>query len=363
MRTRVALPALSLLLCVALLSPYMAFAAEEAAAPAEQPPPPPEPDLQPLRQVQVQVWISETTEDGLRNIGTNLNYSRVVRGEEQSGSVERVVSRVFDPNAFEVVLPVPNNQGYPGNVRLTPDVPRTVATPQVIENSGISAPSGAGMTFSIIDSNRGTIDGIMRAIEQTADADLISKPELLVVEGQTAHIAAGEEVPYQALVYQKGRAQLQVQWRTVGVNMGITPTVLSNDMIQIALSQLEVSDRLPSSPIRGIDLPVFSTRSQTGMVVVPNAQTLVIGGLSTRNVFKSERRLPVVGKLPVLGVPFRGRRMEARNSHLLIFVSPTIVDLRNLKPEAISALNFWREERWKNLDRIEQEIEIMENEL
>ena len=69
------------------------------------------------------------------------------------------------------------------------------------------------------------------------------------------------------------------------------------------------------------------------------------------------------GKLPVLGAPFRGRRVEARNSHLLIFLSPTIVDLRNLRPEAISALNFWREEKWKNLDRIEQEIEIMEDEL
>jgi type IV pilus assembly protein PilQ len=154
-----------------------------------------------------------------------------------------------------------------------------------------------------------------------------------------------------------------VTWRQVGVNLSIQPVILDDDMIEINLAKLNVVDRLPSSPIRGIDLPVFSTREQTGQVLVPNGQTLVIGGLSTRNVTKTERRIPLVGKMPVLGAPFRGRRVEARNSHLLIFLSPTIVDLRNLRPEAISALNFWREEKWKNLDRIEQEIEIMEDEL
>ncbi len=339
--------------------------AGEAAAPAAPatPPPPAEPQLENINQVQIQVWISETTEDGLRDFGTNLNYVRSTRGVERSGTVERVSTRVFDADAFQVTLPAPDNNAYPDNVRLTPEAASSVTAGNVRVGSGITTSSGAGMTFSILESDHGTIEGVTRAIEQKADADLISKPELLVFEGGTAEIHAGEEVPFQSLIYQKGLAQLQVQWRNVGVNMGLSPKIIGDDLIEVNISKLDVSDQLPSSPIRGIDLPVFSTRSQTGTIVVPNGQTLVIGGLSTRNVFKSERRVPIVGKLPILGLPFRGRRVEARNSHLLIFVSPTVVDLRNLRPEAISALNFWREEKWKHLDRIEQEIEIMEDEL
>ncbi|HQE81390.1 MAG TPA: type II and III secretion system protein, partial [Candidatus Hydrogenedentes bacterium] len=313
--------------------------------------------------VQIQVWISETTEDGLRDIGTNLDYTRFVRDIENNGTVERISTRVFDPTSYQVTLPVPDTNPYRDNVRITPDYPSSVATGNVLENGGITTQSGAGVTFSIIDSGTGTIDGIVRGIEQKSDGDLISKPELLVVENGVADIHAGEEVPYQSLIYQKGRAQLQVTWRQVGVNLGIQPTVLGDDMIEINLSKLNVVDQLPSSPIRGIDLPVFATREQTGQVLVPNGQTLVVGGLSSRNVFKTERRVPLLGRVPVLGASFRGRRVEAQNSHLLIFLSPTIVDLRNLRPEAISALNFWREEKWKNLDRIEQEIEIMEDEL
>ncbi|HNV21821.1 MAG TPA: type II and III secretion system protein [Candidatus Hydrogenedentes bacterium] len=353
------LPALALLGIMA----GIALAGEETPPPPPVEAPPAAQQVEAIRQVQIQVWISETTEDGLRDIGTNLDYTRFVRGNENSGSVERISTRVFDPNSFQVTLPAADANPYADNVRLTPDFPASVAQGSTLQGDAITTQSGAGITFSIIDSGTGTIDGIIRGIEQKSDADLISKPELLVVENGTAEIHAGEEIPYQSLIYQKGRAQLQVTWRQVGVNLSIQPVILDDDMIEINLAKLNVVDQLPSSPIRGIDLPVFSTREQTGQVLVPNGQTLVIGGLSTRNVTKTERRIPLVGKMPVLGAPFRGRRVEARNSHLLIFLSPTIVDLRNLRPEAISALNFWREEKWKNLDRIEQEIEIMEDEL
>ena len=70
---------------------------------------------------------------------------------------------------------------------------------------------------------------------------------------------------------------------------------------------------------------MFAKRSQTGSVLVPNGQALVIGGLSSRVTRRTERRVPILGKVPVLGIAFRGRRSEVQNIHLLIFVSPTVV--------------------------------------
>ena len=143
-----------------------------ALAGEETPPPPPEeappaPQLvEAIRQVQIQVWISETTEDGLRDIGTNLDYTRFVRGNENSGTVERIATRVFDPNSFQVTLPAADTNPYPDNVRLTPDYPASVAQGSALQGEAITTQSGAGITFSIIDSGRGTIDGIIRGIEQ-----------------------------------------------------------------------------------------------------------------------------------------------------------------------------------------------------
>lgn len=346
-------------------------APEEAAeeAPVEAPAPG---TLRDIRQVQIQVWISETGEQGLRDIGANLNYTRFVRGVEETGSVQQVTSNLFNPiDDFDrVTLPAPSANPpsppfFPANENPAFDDPlRPDEEPSRLD--GIQTRSGFGMTASILESGSGTIDAVFRGIERKSDVDLISKPELLVMDQQPAYIKAGGEVPYQDVAYDnKGNPQLSVKWRDIGVNLTLTPQILNNDFVRLQVDTLEVTDIERIENIRGVDLPVFSKRSQTGVIHVPDKQTLVIGGLSSRVVRRSEKRVPVLGALPILGFPFRSRDSEANQTHLLIFVSPTIVDLRNLSGDVLSALNFWKERgsEWANSDRIQAEVEAMEFEL
>jgi type II secretory pathway component GspD/PulD (secretin) len=133
-------------------------------------------------------------------------------------------------------------------------------------------------------------------------------------------------------------------------------------MVQLFITKLEVNDVARIDNIRGVDLPVFATRSQAGIVLVPNGQAMVIGGLSSRITRRTERRVPVLGRIPIVGIPFRGRRSEIQNIELLIFVSPTVVDLRKMSPNAQSALDFWRNGSWQNEDTIRTEIDLMQTE-
>lgn len=350
-----------------------AFAQDEAAPP---PPPPADPaaapTLEDIRQVQIQVWISETNESGLRDIGTNLNYTRFVDGVEQNGSVQQIASRVFSPlDDFDpLTLPAPSsnpesppfeplqsNPAFAAPVR--PDLSGNIG-------DGIQTRGGFGLTATVVDADSGTIDAVFRGIERKADSDLVSKPELLVINGEAAKIQAGQEFPYQSVEYNaKGVPQLSIAWRDLGVNLDLTPTILPNNLVKLSITQLEVSELSRIDNIRGVELPVFSKRSQNGVVMVPGGRTLVIGGLSSRTVRKTERRVPVVGRIPVLGFPFRSRRSEADITTLLVFVSPTVVNLRNLTKPAQSALDFWRDrgDDWAHADQIEREIDSMEDDL
>ena len=338
-------------------APEAAPAPAPAPAPEAAPAPPPLPPLVDISQIQIQTWISETGEQGLRDLGVNLNFTRMIAGDEQSGSLERVSTNLIDPRNrnFQVTLPSADNNPSPDNLR--PDQNGNLS-------DGVQTQSGVGLVFDVIDHDNGTIDGIFRGIEQRTDLDLISKPELLVINGVSAEVHAGQEVPYQSVSYAwPAPPTLSVKWEKLGVDIKVTPTILSPTMVQVNLEQLKVSDRVGFVNTRGVDLPIFSTREQTGFVQIPNGQTLVIGGLSSRVVRKSERRVPGLGKVPLVGIPFRSRTSEARTNHLLIFMSPTIVNLRELPPDAVSALDFWKEERWRNQDRIEREIDAMEQEL
>lgn len=310
-----------------------------------------------FRQVQMHVWISETGESGLREVGANLNYTRFVQGEEEGSAVQQIGTNTFDPldPNFTVTLPAPSPSVFPPPLR--PDQFGDL-------EDGVQTQAGAGMTFSLVAGGTGTIDGVIRGIEQNNDIDLISKPELLVIDGMTAEIHAGGKVPFQDIKYDnKGIPQLNVAFKDIGVSMKITPTVRSDELVQLTIDQLEVTDIARIDNIRGVDLPVISKRSQTGVVLVPDGQTLVIGGLSSRVSRQAERRVPIIGRIPVLGFPFRSRAADVSNVHLMIFVAPTVVDLRALTQSQVNALEFWREGQWRNRDQIEEEVRIMEDEL
>jgi type II secretory pathway component GspD/PulD (secretin) len=351
--------------------------AEAAPPPAEAapPPPPPPPPLTDIRQVQIQVWISETNEQGLREIGANLNYSRFVRGEERNGSLQQLSTNVFSPLADfpRVTLPAPQPQGgvnFKDPALRAFDATETrnltgTDEDQLIAN-GVQTRSGVGLSSSVIQTDHGTLEGIFRAAETKSDVDLISKPELLVVNSISAEIKAGGQVPYQDVVYDvKGLPQLSVKWKDTGVNMKIMPTIMPNNFVQLQIEQLDVTDIVRIDNTRGVDLPVFASRSQTGFVLVPDGNALVIGGLSSRVIRKSEQRVPLLGSIPILGIPFRGRSSEVFVTNLLVFVSPTIIDLRKFEDAQDSALSFWRKRgnEWRNADRIDKEAESMASEL
>ena len=312
----------------------------------------PRPQPVSFRQVQMHVWISETNEQGLRDIGTNLTYTRF--SSNSGDNVQQIITNVFDPfnPLFNVTLPAPNQTNF--NEPLRPDRGDT---------SGIQTQAGAGLTFSLIESNHGQIDGTIRAIEQNNDIDLISKPELLVIEKSTAEIKAGGKVPYQDIQYDnKGVPRLNVAFKDVGVSMRITPTIRDDNLIKLDIEQLEVTDVSRVDNIRGVDLPVFAMRSQTGIVLVPDGQALVIGGLSSQVTRRTERRVPILGRIPVVGILFRGRQSEIQKTHLMIFVLPTVVDLRDMTPAATNALDFWRNGSWNNEQAIADEMRLMRSE-
>lgn len=328
-------------------------AAPAEAPPAEAPPAPPAPPPGPedIRQVQIKVRIVETNERGLRKLGTNLNFNRFVRGEEQSGSLQRINTSVIDATGDfnRVTLPVPGF-GTP----LRPDEDGNNA-------NGIQTREGFGLTASVIDSDYGTLDAVFRGVEEGRDSDTVSRPEILVINGSKATITAGGALPYQGVEYKNNAPPaLKVEFKELGVNMEITPTIQSNDVVKLFIEKLDVTDTLRIDNIRGVDLPVFSERSQTGTVYVPNGQTLVTGGLTSHVVRQSERRVPIVGTLPVIGFPFRSRQSESNKTTLLIFVTPTAVDLRNLNPQSQRALEFWKNGTWANEKRISAEKDAMD---
>ena len=61
------------------------------------------------------------------------------------------------------------------------------------------------------------------------------------------------------------------------------------------------------------------------LVRLRDGETAIIGGLISEEMGESERRVPVLGKIPIVGAAFRSRANLRARTELVIFLTPRLV--------------------------------------
>jgi general secretion pathway protein D len=74
-----------------------------------------------------------------------------------------------------------------------------------------------------------------------------------------------------------------------------------------------------------VNAPVINSRSADTVVVTPDGQTVVIGGLMQNSTVESESKIPVLGDIPLLGAAFKRKSKSNEKTELLIFLTPHVV--------------------------------------
>lgn len=277
----------------------------------------------PPDQVQIEVLIVETTAENATDLSVDGAYMRTVRGVERSGSVQRVSSNTSQTGADDLVtVPVPDNRDSPDNLRGSP----MFDAGNEIEDGAQVLP-GLSAGVDVIKGDWGTFYMNLRMLQTEGSAEVISRPIVLVVDKWPAEIHAGAEVPYQTVEY-KGSASnlnLKVDWRPVGVNLKVTPTIQGPNRIKLSLDEIRVSSLVRYENIRGIDLPLFQSREQGTTVYLEDGGLMVTGGLVSDTLRDSQTKVPIIGDVPLLGFFFRGTTKVRERTDLYIILRATII--------------------------------------
>ena len=86
----------------------------------------------------------------------------------------------------------------------------------------------------------------------------------------------------------------------------------------------EVSQVDPSVSINGY--PGFLTRRVDTEVTVKDGETIILSGLLHLSENKNVSKVPFLGHIPILGELFKSRQFQERQTELVVFVTPRIVD-------------------------------------
>jgi type II secretory pathway component GspD/PulD (secretin) len=85
--------------------------------------------------------------------------------------------------------------------------------------------------------------------------------------------------------------------------------------------------------------------------MLESGQTAVIGGLISETETETERKIPFLGDIPVLGFFFKSVRKSKRSDSLLIFITPRIVR------DSSTFAKFHQEEELRRQSAVEEEME------
>ena len=176
---------------------------------------------------------------------------------------------------------------------------------------------GNGLTYllDVAGQNRFAL----RAFASDSRVSILSTPRIMVKSGNEASIDIGTEVPIISMQttsnqQTEGTTNLlqSIQYRKTGIILSVTPTVYSDDRIDLDISQ-EVSEALPVSEDSSISSPSIFNRSLNTSLSLRDGGSVVMAGLMSNRVTNSDGGIPLLKDVPVLGSLFKNQSKQSNN--------------------------------------------------
>jgi len=171
----------------------------------------------------------------------------------------------------------------------------------------------------------------LKALVAEHKAKIHSTPRMAVVNGQKAEIFVGAQRFIRVQYASYGTLIERIQGVDVGTRIAVTPWTGGNGEITTTIAP-EVSNIVELD--RATGLPTLSSRRASTTVRVKDGETIVIGGLTQRQDYSTERKIPILGDLPLVGAAFRSKAKSAIDTELVILITPRMLTESGHLPNA-----------------------------
>ena len=149
-----------------------------------------------------------------------------------------------------------------------------VAGPPLAGTEGL-IPGGGGIP---------SIGVVISALQSTNDVNVISTPHVMVTDNSPALISIGERIPYAGDVsISNGVTTTSTQFLDVAITLNVTPHISPGNHIMMDIDQVVDSLLTFIQVAPGQQAPRTTSRRAGTTVIVQNDQTVVLGGIISKN--------------------------------------------------------------------------------
>lgn len=151
---------------------------------------------------------------------------------------------------------------------------------------------------------------------------IVSSPRIAAQSGDTAKILTGDALPILTSITLSGvnGVSQQVQYVNVGVTLQVAPRVSADGFVTSHVYAVV-------SSVTGYQqgYPTISQREAETSASVRDGETFVIGGLTIDNYLLNKSKIPILGDIPLLGLPFRIDKTSRNKTDLYVVITPHVV--------------------------------------
>ncbi len=202
-----------------------------------------------------------------------------------------------------------------------------------------------------------SVTGLLDLLVKKVDAKILNQQSLWTEDNEEASFFKGQRIAFQtsSTTSETGISSTQnFEYLDVGMQLAVRPSITPEKnvdmMVTVLLSDL-TGDSTNGQPNRRV-------MNSTTNMIVQNGQTLMLGGILFQTDSKINRKVPLLGDLPLLGGLFQHNDVKKANNELIVFITPYVID-EETSPAATAEI----EEPKKKLETIRGELNQMSEDL
>lgn len=169
------------------------------------------------------------------------------------------------------------------------------------------------------------LEATIRAAASHGDVTIVSRPTVIAANNEQAQIMVGSQRPFvqvsRSLPTDGASRDQVVQYKDVGTKLTVRPTISGDGYVMLEVSQ-EVSAATAQTQFNA---PVISTRSLQTRLLLKDGQTVVIGGLTDRQHDVTQRGIPILSSIPIIGGLFGSAARHTSETELYLFITPHVI--------------------------------------
>ena len=238
----------------------------------------------------------------------------------------------------------------------------TAVNPGIVGSQGLSnfalgrTNSDLGFGGLVLSASSDSVSVLIRALQARRNARILSAPKVHALDNQPALIQDGQLVPIpDGVTINANTTTPNIVQQQVGLILEVTPRITPEGQVVMGVSAQKSALSGETVPIffdtstgTTIGSPIIDQTIATTSLMVNDGQTVVLGGIIVDADEVTERKVPYLGDLPLIGHAFRFDSNTRARAELLIFLTPHIIhndaDFELVKQVEAERLNFFEHE-------------------